>query len=109
MGFGSSIGVQSAVKFNGYRTPFFHLTCGVIQGCLFFLCYMYYMPKSSLVTIALILILLVCLFLVLLLCYLLCLSIVIVTTNDSIKAVFDTYSVFEHGFGSKLNLSKSKC
>ena len=23
MGFGSSIGVQSAVKFNGYRTPFF--------------------------------------------------------------------------------------
>jgi len=32
----------------------------------------------------------------------------IVTANDSIKAVFDTYSVFEHGFGSKLNLSKSK-
>ena len=32
----------------------------------------------------------------------------IVSTNDSIKAVFDTYSVFEHGYGSKLNLSKSK-
>ena len=32
----------------------------------------------------------------------------IVTTNDSIKAVFDTYSVFELGSGSKLNLSKSK-
>ena len=32
----------------------------------------------------------------------------IVTTNDSIKAVFDKYSVFQHGFGSKLNLSKSE-
>ena len=32
----------------------------------------------------------------------------IVTTNDSTKAMFDTYSVFELGPGSKLNLSKSK-
>ena len=32
----------------------------------------------------------------------------IVVSDDSIKAVFDTYAVFELGSGSKLNLSKSK-
>ena len=32
----------------------------------------------------------------------------IVTTNDSLKAVFDTYSVFELGSANKLKLSKSK-
>ena len=32
----------------------------------------------------------------------------IVPSDDSIKAVFDTYAVFELGYGSKLNVSKSK-
>ena len=32
----------------------------------------------------------------------------IVTTNDSLKAVFDTYSVFELGSANKLKLWKSK-
>ena len=33
---------------------------------------------------------------------------IIVTSDDAIKATFDTYSIFERGSGSKLNLSKSK-
>ena len=32
----------------------------------------------------------------------------IVTSDDAIKATFETYSVYEKGSGSKLNLSKSK-
>ena len=111
MGFGSSFigwvdlfysGVQSAVKFNGYRSPFFPLSRGVRQGCpLSPLLYVLYaqvhacniranpriiglsLPSSTSP-----------------------LPVVsqyaddtslIVTINDSIKAVFDTYSVFELG------------
>ena len=33
---------------------------------------------------------------------------IIVTTDDAISATFETYSIFERGSGSKLNLSKSK-
>ena len=33
---------------------------------------------------------------------------IIVTTDDAIMATFETYSIFEKGSGSKLNLSKSK-
>ena len=32
----------------------------------------------------------------------------IVTSDDAIKASFETYSIYEKGSGSKLNLSKSK-
>ncbi len=32
----------------------------------------------------------------------------IVTSDDAIKATFETYSIYERGSGSKLNLSKSK-
>ena len=33
---------------------------------------------------------------------------VIVTSDDAIKATFETYAIYERGSGSKLNLSKSK-
>ena len=33
---------------------------------------------------------------------------IIVSSDDAIKATFDTYSIYERGSGSKLNLSKSK-
>ena len=33
----------------------------------------------------------------------------IVTSDDAIRATFETYSIYEKGSGSKLNLSKSKC
>ena len=33
---------------------------------------------------------------------------IIVATDDAIKATFETYSIFEQGSGSKLNLAKSK-
>lgn len=32
----------------------------------------------------------------------------VVTSDSSIEAVFESYSLFEKGSGSKLNLSKSK-
>ena len=122
MGFGSSFigwvdlfytGVQSAVKFNGYRSSFFCLSRGVRQGC----------PLSPLLYV---------LYAEVLACNIranrriIGLSLpggvsplpvvsqyaddtsLIVVSDDSIKAVFDTHAVFELGSGSKLNLSKPK-
>ena len=103
---------QSAVKFNGHITSFFDLSRGVRQGCslspLLYVLYAevlactirsnpsitglvipgmaplpvisQYADDTSLV----------------------------VTSDSSINAVFESYSLFEKGSGSKLNLSKSK-
>ena len=122
IGFGSSFiawvdlfytGVQIAVKFNGYRSSFFSLSRGVRQSC----------PLSPLLYV---------LYAEVLACNIranrriIGLSLpggvsplpvvsqyaddtsLIVVSDDSLKAVFDTYTVFELGSGSKLNLSKSK-
>ena len=122
MGFGSSFigwidlfysGVQNAVKVNGYLSPFFGLSRGVQQGC----------PLSPLLYV---------LYPEVLACNITSnsrikgLSIpgcpttlspicqyaddtsLVVTSDDSIRAVFDTYRVFELGSGSRLNQSKSK-
>lgn len=122
MGFGPSFvgwvdlfyrGVRSSVNVNGYLSPYFLLSRGVRQGCplsplLYVLvvevlvfniqanpqirgltlpgsesplpCISQYADHTSLV----------------------------VTSDVSIKGVFNTYSLFERGSGSKLNLSKSK-
>ena len=122
MGFGPSFvswvdlfysGVQSAVKVNGYLTHFFKLSRGVRQGCpLSPLLYALHaevlacncranpmirgllLPRASSP-----------------------LSVVsqyaddtsvVVTTTDTIKAVFDTYAVFASGSGSRLNQAKYK-
>ena len=122
MGFGSSFirwvdlfytGVQSAVILNGYLSGFFSLSRGVRQGC----------PLSPLLYV--------------LVSEVLAVNIranpaitglslpgvpaplspitqyaddtsLIVGSDSSIRAVFDTYSLFEKGSGAKLNLSKSK-
>ena len=122
MGFGISFiswvdlfytGVQSAVKVNGFVTPFFGLSCGVRQGCpLLPLLYVLYAEvlacniRSNPVITGL--------------------SLpgsptplpvlsqyaddtsVIVTYDAAIVATFATYRAFERGSGSKLNLGKCK-
>ena len=122
MGFGSSFvrwvklfytNVQSCVNVNGYLSPFFSLSRGVRQGC----------PLSPLLYV--------------LVSEVLAVNIranpritglslpgapaslspisqyaddtsIIVTSDDSIRAVFETFSLFEQGSGAKLNQSKSK-
>ena len=122
MGFGPSFvcwvdlfytGAESAVKVNGYLSPFFSLSRGARQGC----------PLSPLLYV--------------LVSEVLAVNIrsnpritgislpghftplspisqyaddtsLIVDTNDAIKACFETYSLYEKGSGSKLNQSKSK-
>ena len=122
MGFGPSFvhwvdllycGVQSAVNVNGHLSSFFPLSRGVRQGC----------PLSPLLRV--------------LYCEVLACNIranpsitglslpgipsplpviskyadntnLVVTSDQPIRAVFETYSLFEKGSGSRLNLSKSK-
>ena len=122
MGFGPSFivwvdlfysGVQSAVMVNGYLSPFFGLSRGVRQGCpLSPLLYVLYsevlacnirsnsrtkglsIPGSP-TTLSPI-------------CRYADDSSLVVTSDDSIRAVFDTYRVFELGSSSRLNQSKSR-
>ena len=122
MGFGPSFigwvdlfyaGPQSAVKFNGYTTPFFDLARGVRQGC----------PLSPLLYV---------LYAEVLACTIrgnpaiAGLAIpglhsplpvisqyaddtsLVVTSDRAIEGVFNSYALFEKGSGSKLNLSKSR-
>ena len=122
MGFGPSFvqwvnlfytGVQSCVNVNGYLSSFFSLSRGVRQGC----------PLSPLLYV--------------LVSEVLAVNIranprivglslpglpaplspisqyaddtsIIVTSDDSIRAVFETFALFERGSGAKLNQSKSK-
>ena len=114
MGFGSSFvrwvdlfyrDVQSAVDVNGHLSAFFLLSRGVRQGC----------PLSPLLYV---------LVAEVLACNIRPLpgsvsplpvisqyaddTSLVITSDDSIKATFDTYSLFEKGSGAKLNQSKSK-
>lgn len=122
MGFGLSFvswvdlfyrGAQSAVNVNGHLSSFFCLSRGVRQGC----------PLSPLLYV---------LVAEVLACNIRAsprivgLSLpgsesplpvisqyaddtsLVVTTDDSIRAIFDTYSLYERGSGAKLNQSKSK-
>ena len=105
--------VQSAVIVNGHISPFFSLSRGVRQGC----------PLSSLLYVLVAETLAVnircnpripglCLPGVPLVVSLVNQyaddTMLILSTDDSIKAVFDNYSLFEKGSGSQLNQSKSK-
>ena len=122
MGFGASFvrwvdlfycNVQSAVNVNGYVSPFFSLSRGVRQGC----------PLSPLLYV---------LVAEVLACNIRASPCVtglslpgssqplspisqyaddtslVLSSDASIKASFETYALFERGSGSKLNLSKSK-
>ena len=103
--------VQSAVNVNGYLSSFFSLSCDVRQGC----------PLSPLlhVLVSEVLAVNIC-------CnppFLVCLpgvlplspisqyaddTSLILTSDDAIVAVFETYALFEQASGSKLKQSKSK-
>ena len=122
MGFGPSFigwvdlfysGVHSAVKVNGYLSSLFGLSRGVRQGCpLSPLLYVLYsevlacnirsnsrikglsIPRSPTTQSPI--------------CQYADDTSLVVTSYDSIRAVFDTYRVFELGSGSRLNQSKSR-
>ena len=106
-------GAESAVKVNGYLSPFFSLTRGVHQGC----------PLSPLLYVLVSEVIAVnirsnpLITGITLPGHLTPLSPIsqyaddtslIVNTDDAIKACFETYSLYEKGSGSKLNQSKSK-
>lgn len=105
---------QSAIKFNGHMTPFFNLSRRVRQGCSLSPC----LPSSVLYAKVL-----ACTIhsnpsiTGLVIPGMAPLPVVsqyaddtslIMTTDSSIEAVFDSYSLCEKGSGSKLNLSKSE-
>ena len=122
MGFGGSFiswvdlfyhDVRSAVNVNGYLSEPFSLSRGVRQGC----------PLSPLLYVLVSEVLAVSIRANPRICGLSLPGVpsplssisqyaddtsIIVTTDDAIKATFETYSIFEQGSGSKLNLAKSK-
>jgi len=123
MGFGTSYvswihlfycDVQSAVEVNGHLSPCFSLSCGVRQGCSLSPLLYVLVPEVLACNIRAN----PCIIGLTLPGSVSPLPVisqyaddtsVVVTTDDSIKAVFDTYSLFESGSGAKLNQAKSKC